>query len=262
MRRDVWHAFIREIISLYEFLREYGPDDDDPSIHDVYGAHKGKRRAIRSAANNIARLQCLQFIRKLSEDPAKLVQFSYLRNVPYGDVVFQTLAVSFWGGPLVTKFKHTNNLPVQRMKSVEDLSGSNVHLIDIDGSVYLRKWMKSPSWSSSSSVTFWKNSLVKHGIVLAKNLVVADLSLIERAALTCKEKSRMVEKTQATIDAAMIKGIPSNIDLFKVLVSHSTNSLVVLLIDHLLHTVLAKLLSCTICYVAKLRAWRNLSEHV
>ncbi|XP_009386668.2 uncharacterized protein LOC103973748 isoform X1 [Musa acuminata AAA Group] len=215
MRRDVWHAFIREIISLYEFLREYGPDDDDPSIHDVYGAHKGKRRAIRSAANNIARLQCLQFIRKLSEDPAKLVQFSYLRNIPYGDVVFQTLAVSFWGGPLVTKFKHTNNLPVQRMKSVEDLSGSNVHLIDIDGSVYLRKWMKSPSWSSSSSVTFWKNSLVKHGIVLAKNLVVADLSLVERAALTCKEKSRIVEKTQATIDAAMIKGIPSNIDLFK-----------------------------------------------
>ncbi|URD77727.1 hypothetical protein MUK42_18588 [Musa troglodytarum] len=38
----------------------------------------------------------------------------------------------------------------------------------------------------------------------------------ERAALTCKEKSRIVEKTQATIDAAMIKGIPSNIDLFKV----------------------------------------------
>ncbi|URD77731.1 hypothetical protein MUK42_18588 [Musa troglodytarum] len=215
MRRDVWHAFIREIISLYEFLREYGPDGDDPSIHDVYGAHKGKRRAIRSAANNIARLQCLQFIRKLSEDPAKLVQFSYLRNVPYGDVVFQTLAVSFWGGPLVTKFKHTNNLPVHRMNSVEDLSGSNVHLFDVDGSVYLRKWMKSPSWSSSSSITFWKNSLVKHGIVLAKNLVVADLSLVERAALTCKEKSRIVEKTQATIDAAMIKGIPSNIDLFK-----------------------------------------------
>ncbi|XP_042457685.1 uncharacterized protein LOC122041886 [Zingiber officinale] len=75
--------------------------------------------------------------------------------------------------------------------------------------------MKSPSWSDNMSVTFWRNSLVKRGIVLAKNLVVGDLSLVERAALTCKVKSRIVEKTRATIDAAMIKGIPSNIDLFK-----------------------------------------------
>lgn len=244
MRRDVWHAFISEIISLYEFIREYGPRDHDPSIHDVYGAHKGKRRAVRSATNSIARLQSLQFIRKLSEDPAKLVQFSYLQCVPYGDVVFQTLAVSFWGGPLVTKFKQTNDQPVRWMRSVEDLSGGSVHMFDMDGSVYLRKWMKSPSWSSSSSVTFWKNSLVKHGIVLAKNLVVADLSLVERASLTCKEKSRIVEKTQATIDAAMIKGIPSNIDLFKVLFFYSTTSLMVLLVDYFLHTELNVLLSC------------------
>lgn len=221
----MWHAFISEIISLYDFIREYGPNADDPSIHDVYGAHKGKRRAIRSAANSIARLQSLQFIRKLSEDPAKLVQFSYLRNVPYGEIVFQTLAVSFWGGPLITRLKQTNDRSVQWMRSIDDLSGGHIHVFDIDGSVYLRKWMKSPSWSSSSSITFWKNYVVKDGIILAKNLVVADLSLVERATLTCKEKSRIVEKTQATIDAAMIKGIPSNIDLFKVFAAHLANPL-------------------------------------
>ncbi|XP_042419116.1 uncharacterized protein LOC122007330 [Zingiber officinale] len=218
MRRDFWLAFITEIISLYDFVREYGPSADDPSIHDVYGAHKGKQRAIRSAVNSIARLQSLQFIRKFSEDPAKLVQFSYLWNVPFGDVVFQTLAVSFWGGPLKTKFRQTNDQPVQWIRSVDDLSGSSAHVFDIDGSVYLRKWMKSTSWSSSLSITFWKNCLVKHGIVLAKNMVVAELSLVERAALTCKEKSQIMEKTRATIDAAMIEGIPSNIDLFKELI--------------------------------------------
>ncbi|KAG6528721.1 hypothetical protein ZIOFF_010905 [Zingiber officinale] len=170
MRRDVWHASINEIISMYEFVRDYGPSELIISM----------RRVIRSTANSIARLQCLQFIRRLSEDPAKLVQFSYLQTVPYGEVVLQTLALSFW-----------------------------------DGSVFLRKWMKSPSWSDNMSVTFWRNSLVKRGIVLAKNLVVGDLSLVERAALTCKVKSRIVEKTRATIDVAMIKGIPSNIDLFK-----------------------------------------------
>ncbi|KAG1328003.1 hypothetical protein COCNU_01G019370 [Cocos nucifera] len=215
MRRDVWHAFISEIISLYDFIREYGPSDDDPSIHHVYGAHKGKRKAIRSAANSIARLQSLQFIRKLSEDPAKLVQFSYLRNVPYGDVVLQTLAVNFWGGQLITNFKQADNQQTHWVKHSEDPSGGNAYVFDIDGSVYLRKWMRSPTWTSGSSVSFWRNSLAKQGIVLGKNLVVGDLNLVERAALTCKERSQIVEKTQATIDAAMIKGIPSNIDLFK-----------------------------------------------
>ncbi|KAJ6342829.1 hypothetical protein OIU77_023903 [Salix suchowensis] len=52
-------------------------------------------------------------------------------------------------------------------------------------------------------------------MVLSKNLVVADVTLVERAAMTCKEKCQLVEITQATIDAATLKGIPSNIDLFK-----------------------------------------------
>ena len=75
--------------------------------------------------------------------------------------------------------------------------------------------MKSPSWGSSTSTNFWKNTSVK-GLILSKNLVVADLSLTERTAKTCKQKYHVVEKTQATIDAATLQGIPSNIDLFKV----------------------------------------------
>nr|CAD1832775.1 unnamed protein product [Ananas comosus var. bracteatus] len=216
MRRDVWHAFISEIVSLHKFIHEYGPADDDPTIHHIYGAHKGKAKAIQSAANGIARLQSLQFIRKLYEDPAKLVQFSYLQNAPYGDVVLQTLAVNFWGGPLITSFREGKNQQNRWVRPSEDLSsGSNVHIFDIDGSVYLRKWMRSPTWASGYSISFWRNSLVRNGIVLGKSLVVADRHLVERAALTCKEKSQIVQKTQATIDAAMIQGIPSNIDLFK-----------------------------------------------
>ncbi|XP_077248842.1 chromosome-partitioning protein, putative (DUF639) isoform X2 [Tasmannia lanceolata] len=215
MRRDVWHAFISEVISLYEFIREYGPDDDDPSVCHVYGAHRGKKRAITSAANSIARLHSLQFIRKLSEDPAKLVQFTYLRNAPYSVVVYQTLAVHFWGGPLIAKFRNADQQPTEGVRPSEELSGISNHVFDIDGSVYLREWMKSPSWASSTSIDFWKNASLRQGVVLGKNLVVADMSLVERAALTCKEKNQIVEKTQATINAAMIQGIPSNIDLFK-----------------------------------------------
>ncbi|KAL5715288.1 hypothetical protein ACHQM5_017124 [Ranunculus cassubicifolius] len=214
MRRDVWHSFISEIIALHKFVREYAPKDNDQSLRHVYGARKGKDRAIASAINSITRLQALQLIKKLSEDPMKLVQFSYLRNAPFGAIVCQALALNFWGGPLVAKIKETNYQPSNGVISPDDTSGSP-HVFDIDGSVYLRNWMTSPSWSSSSSVSFWKISSVRQGVVLSKNLVVSGTTLVERAAEMCKEKSQVVEKTQATIDAAMIKGIPSNIDLFK-----------------------------------------------
>lgn len=213
MRRDVWHAFISEVITLHRFIREYGPDDSDESLFNVYGAHKGKDRATSTAINGIARIQALQYLRKLLDDPTKLVQFSYLQNAPYGDIVLQTLAVNYWGGPLVTGFVNTRRNQLETRPS-DEIADNRNHVFDIDGSVYLQKWMKSPSWGSSISTNFWKNISVK-GLILSKNLVVADLSLIERAAETSKQKYHVVEKTQATIDAATLQGIPSNIDLFK-----------------------------------------------
>lgn len=218
LRRDVWHAFINEVIALHKFIQEFGPKDGDQSIYNVYGAQKGIVRATTYAINGIARLQALQFTRKLLDEPTKLVPFSYLQNAPYGEVVCQTLAVNCWGGPLTTKLSEGAYQSSQGAKSSDEISESNDHVFDIDGSVYLRKWMRSPSWASSASIAFWKSSLVRQAVVLSKNLVVADKTLVEKAAATCRDKYREVEKTQATIDAAMIEGIPSNIDLFKELV--------------------------------------------
>ncbi|KAL3843707.1 hypothetical protein ACJIZ3_001110 [Penstemon smallii] len=206
MRRDVWYAFINEVIAVYKFISQYGPKNGDQSVHDIYGAHKGKDRAITHAVNSIARLQALQFMKRTLDEPIKLVQFSYLQDAPYGDIVLQTLAVNCWGGPVIKKPKEDDN--------ELDL----LHAFDIDGSVYLRKWMRSASWSSNLSLAFWKNTSVRNGVVLSKNLVVGDMTLVERAAMTFRDKYRVAEKTQATIDAAMIEGIPSNIDLFKELV--------------------------------------------
>lgn len=215
LRRDVWHAFISEVISLHKFICEFGPEEGDQSINQVYGAQKGKERATTCAINSIARLQALQFTKKLLDDPIKLVQFSYLENVPYGDIVYQTLAVNYWGGALVKKYTDTDYRPSQVAGPSEEVLEISNHVYDIDGSVYLQKWKRSPSWESSASINFWKNSSINQGMVLSKNLVVADVTLIERAAMTCKEKCQLVEITQATIDAATLKGIPSNIDLFK-----------------------------------------------
>ncbi|XP_069148998.1 uncharacterized protein [Solanum lycopersicum] len=218
MRRDVWYACISEVIALYKFIREFGPEEGDPSAYNVYGSQKGKARAISYATNAVKRLQALQYARKLLEEPTKLVQFSYLYNAPYGDVVLQTLAVNCWGGPLIAKITDQDYQSGGSPGSTNDTTESSSYVFDIDGSVYLQKWMKSPSWASSASLAFWKNPRSKRGIVFSKNLVVADINLMEKAALICRDKYQVVEKTQATIDAAMIEGIPSNIDLFKELV--------------------------------------------
>lgn len=217
MRRDVWYTFINEVISLYKFINEYGPKDGDQSLFDIYGSQRGKDRAVTHAVNAIARLQALQFMRRTLDEPTKLVEFSYLQNAPYGDVVLQTLAVNFWGGPIIKKLTDSGNETDSNIRSStgETPEISN-HVFDIDGSVYLRKWMRSASWGSNASLAFWRNTSVRQGVVLSKNLVVADLTLVEKAAMTCRDKYRVAEKTQATIDAAMIEGIPSNIDLFKV----------------------------------------------
>ncbi|KAF5813790.1 hypothetical protein HanRHA438_Chr03g0113791 [Helianthus annuus] len=211
MRRDVWYAFIKEVISLYQFIRDYGPEEGDQSVKHIYGAHTGYSRAVTYAINGIARLQALQFSKKLLEEPTKLVQFSYLQNAPYGEMVCQTLAVNCWGGQLITRFKEIEFDDVR-----SEVYSS--HVYDIDGGVYLRKWMRHSSWNSSVSDAFWKNTSVKQALVLSKNLVVSDKMLVEKAAVMCRQKYAEVEKTQATIDAAMIEGIPSNIDLFKELV--------------------------------------------
>ncbi|KAJ8768272.1 hypothetical protein K2173_021212 [Erythroxylum novogranatense] len=215
LRRDVWHAFISEVIALHKFLSEFGPLDGDHSLLHVYGAKKGKERAIASAINSIARLQTLQFMRKLLDDPIKLVQFSYLQSAPYGDIVYQTLAVNYWAGPLLKRSGETEYQPAQRVMASDETMEIGNHVVDIDGSVYLRRWMRSPSWNSSASINFWKNCVIKKGIALSKNLVVADQTCVEKAAFICTERFQVVEKTQATIDAAKLTGIPSNIDLFK-----------------------------------------------
>ncbi|KAK1404095.1 hypothetical protein POM88_003700 [Heracleum sosnowskyi] len=76
-------------------------------------------------------------------------------------------------------------------------------------------WAAITAFVGGSCNNFASGHSMNQGVVLSKNHVVADMTLIEKAVKTCKEKYRVLEKTQATIDAAMIEWIPSKIDLFK-----------------------------------------------
>lgn len=214
-RREIWFAFINEIVSVYSFIHEYGPAMDNSFVRQGYGSEHGNKKSLALAVKGITKVQAVQStLHRAVEYPGKLLQFSYLSNAPCGELVLQTLAVSIWG---VYNHKEFNKMTgIDNGLATDDTigMGSN-HVMDVDGSVYLRKWMKSPTWESSRSMSFWKQKTGGKGLILGKELLVGDLTYIDRAVYTCKNQSQMLEQTRATIDGATLKGIPSNIDLFK-----------------------------------------------
>ena len=66
------------------------------------------------------------------------------------------------------------------------------------------------------SSQFWKHKPGGKGLIIGKDLVVGDASHLDRSVKLSLGQSEMLERTKATIDGALVKGIPSNIDLFKV----------------------------------------------
>eukprot|EP00252_Welwitschia_mirabilis_P001826 TRINITY_DN11769_c0_g1_i1.p1 TRINITY_DN11769_c0_g1~~TRINITY_DN11769_c0_g1_i1.p1 ORF type:complete len:839 (-),score=162.79 TRINITY_DN11769_c0_g1_i1:88-2604(-) len=215
-RRDIWYAFMKEIISVHRFIDEYGPEENDPSMAYVYGSRSGKSKAMNSAVNAIARLQCLYSMQGVNiGDPILYVPFCHLSDVAGGELVYQAMAVELWGGYLEKSSKEIKMETENDRSETKVIIGHGPHAIGSDGSIYLRKWMKSSSWDSGESITFWKNCSRRKGITFGKNLVVGDRDIVEKAVLHCRMKNKLYEKTQATIDAALLKGIPSNIDLFK-----------------------------------------------
>ncbi len=56
-RRDTWFSIIKEVMTAYWFIGDYGPKESDPLLSYMDGSKPGRKRAIISAANSIARLQ-------------------------------------------------------------------------------------------------------------------------------------------------------------------------------------------------------------
>ncbi|KAG6553078.1 hypothetical protein Mapa_005415 [Marchantia paleacea] len=216
-RRDIWFAILKEVIAVYAFIAEYGVKKEDPLLNYFYGAKNGRSKAISSAIAGISRLQALQNVfGRLPSKPENLLQFSYLRKAPSGDLVLQALAVSFWGGRMEVKSRDLDYLALGGGEAGSDETlGSGPNLIGTDGTVYHRNWAVSPSWSTGKSSAFWRARTGYKGLVLGKNHVVGGMTQIERAVRACREQAQLAEKTQATIDGALLKGVPNNVDLLK-----------------------------------------------
>lgn len=212
-RRDIWLAILKEIHTAYWFISEYGPKEDDPSLSYMEGSKEGRKRTITSAANSIARLQAVQHMLGHSlEEPRGLLQFSAIKDAPSVELVFESLAVMYWAGRMDSRSKEASNASI---------NGAEVDpkapAMGEDGSLYLSRWMTAPTWSSTKSQNFWKpyKGGPSRGLVLGKNFVVGGLTNLDRAVRAWREQTRVIDKTQATIDKSKLKGIPNNVDLLK-----------------------------------------------
>ncbi|EEC71869.1 hypothetical protein OsI_04580 [Oryza sativa Indica Group] len=105
MRRDVWLAFISEIISVYRFINEYGPRDDDPAIHHVYGAHRGKKRAAMVACKEkskiVERTQATIVAATIEGIPSNIDLFKEL-ILPFAIVSEKFYKLKRWENPRTT----------------------------------------------------------------------------------------------------------------------------------------------------------------
>jgi hypothetical protein len=148
------------------------------------------------------------------DDPRGLLQFSSIKDAPSVELVFETLAVTSWAGRMDSRAKELN-----ASNGGEELQAVGQNAMGEDGSVYLSRWMTSPTWNSTKSQNFWKayKGGANRGLVLGKNYVVGGLTNLDRAVRAWREQSRVIDKTKATIDGAKVKGIPTNVDLLKVL---------------------------------------------
>ncbi|XP_024401404.1 uncharacterized protein [Physcomitrium patens] len=213
-RRDTWLAIVKEIDTAYWFIGTYGPKDKDPSLKYMDGSKLGRKRALASASNSIARLQAVQhMLGQSSEDPSSLLQFYSIKDAPSAELVFETLAVTNWAGRMDSRAKE---LAVSNGVG-EETPGAGQNAMGEDGSIYLSKWMTAPTWNSTKSQNFWKayKGGISRGLVLGKNYVVGGLTNLDRAVRAWQEQSRVIDKTKATIDGAKLKGIPNNVDLLK-----------------------------------------------
>ncbi|KAG0627459.1 hypothetical protein M758_2G202700 [Ceratodon purpureus] len=213
-RRDTWFAIIKEVMTAYWFISEYGPKENDPLLNYMDGSKQGRKRTVTSAANSIARLQAVQhMLGNSAEDPRSLLQFYSIKDAPSVELVFETLAVTSWAGRMDSRAKELN----ASNGGAEESQAIGQNAMGEDGSIYLSRWMTSPTWNSTKSQNFWKayKGGTTRGLVLGKNYVVGGLTNLDRAVRAWREQSRVIDKTKATIDGAKVTGIPNNVDLLK-----------------------------------------------
>lgn len=185
-RRDYWLAIIEEILCVHQFIRKF-------HLEDV-----GQAEALSKAVLGILRLRAIrEAFHILPPHPAKLLTFNLAEKLPGGDLILEALA--------------------ELLPSVDAVSTKN------DGGYASEKIEKSGLYSTSAVTTmanlgfmFTKGSGTtdEAGLPVGE-VLVGDLTPLERAVMQSRNNFKKLELAQASIDGVKVEGIDTNVAVMK-----------------------------------------------
>ncbi|KAL6007490.1 hypothetical protein ACLOJK_032988 [Asimina triloba] len=182
-RRDYWLTIIREILFAHKFIRKF----------QIEGVER--EEILSKAVLGILRLQAIQeMILPMPVRWETLLMFNLADQLPGGDRILETLASILAS----REFDRTNNpTAASGMNSISALAMlSNLGI----------------SLGSGSHIDDGKRLLVGE-------IVVGEMSSLERAVKDSRNNFKKVEQAQATVDGVKVEGIDTNLAVMKELLS-------------------------------------------
>lgn len=184
-RRDYWLAIIREVLYVHKFILKY-------HIKDVE-----REETLSKAVLGILRIQAIKEL--FPSVPVKceiLMMFNLCDQLPGGDVILDTLASMIAS----RRLDRTN----------QSTSGSGMHSISALGIVSNLGLVSQVSTDDK---------------LLVGEIVVGEMSSLEKAVNESRTNYKKVEEAQATVDGVKVDGLDTNLAVMKVLYLHLSLSI-------------------------------------
>lgn len=178
-RRDYWLAIIREILYAHKFIRKY----------QIKGVER--EEALSKAVLGILRLQAVHEIAPTMRLRHKaLLMFNVADQLPGGDLILETLA----------------SMSAARESDRTDGSTAATGMHSISSLAML----------SNLGVVFGAEShAVSEAGLLVGEIVVGEMTALERAVMDSKNSFKKVELAQETVNGVKVEGLDTNLAVMK-----------------------------------------------
>ncbi|KAJ6840258.1 uncharacterized protein M6B38_311570 [Iris pallida] len=174
-RRDYWLAIMQEILYAHRFIRKY----------QITGV--AKEETLSKAVLGILRLQAIQeLISSLPVRCETLLMFNLADQLPGGDLILETLAEMTTSRSLDQTNRSTSGARMHSLSALTILSNLGV---------------------LSQSSTDEK--------LLVGEIVVGEMTSLEKVVSESKNNYKMVEQAQATVDGVKVDGLDTNLAVMK-----------------------------------------------